>query len=213
MRQDRRAMAVGIAGLIALAGTIATAQFLDAADLQLLPKPRPGLQAQQQVEPPQPEQAPPQPAPQPAPQATTESPGSPQPVPPAAQPGSGNPDRPATVTLDRQDARGVLGREVRSAADENMGRIIDVIVDRAGNARAAIIDFGGFLGVGSRKIAVDWNALHFAVADGKDRITLEFTRDQVKAAPDYQEGKPIIVLGASDTADWFRVTTSVRSEK
>ena len=55
----------------------------------------------------------------------------------------------------------MLGREVRSAADENMGRIVDVIVDRAGQVRAAIIDFGGFLGVGSRKIVVDWNALHF----------------------------------------------------
>jgi hypothetical protein len=63
--------------------------------------------------------------------------------------------------------------------------------------RAAIIDFGGFLGVGSRKIAVDWNALHFRAA-GKPgaKITLEFTRDQVKAAPEYQEGKPVVVLGA-----------------
>ena len=42
-----------------------------------------------------------------------------------------------------------------------MGRIVDVLVDRSGQVRAAIIDFGGFLGVGSRKIAVDWNALHF----------------------------------------------------
>ena len=42
-----------------------------------------------------------------------------------------------------------------------MGRIVDVLVDRRGQVRAAIIDFGGFLGVGSRKIAVDWSALHF----------------------------------------------------
>jgi hypothetical protein len=40
---------------------------------------------------------------------------------------------------------------------EDMGRIVDVIVDRSGQVRAAVIDFGGFLGVGSRKIAVDWN--------------------------------------------------------
>jgi len=39
-----------------------------------------------------------------------------------------------------------------------MGRIVDVIVDLAGVVRAAVIDFGGFLGVGSRKIVVDWNA-------------------------------------------------------
>ena len=62
----------------------------------------------------------------------------------------------------------MLGRDVRSPADEDMGRIVDVIVDRAGTVRAAVIDFGGFLGVGSRKIVVDWNALHFGqVADKK----------------------------------------------
>jgi len=86
---------------------------------------------------------------------------------------------------------------VRGATDENMGRIVDVLVDRAGQMRAAIIDFGGFLGVGSRKIAVDWNALHFP-EPGKPggRIALELTRDQVKAAPEYQDGKPVVILGA-----------------
>jgi len=50
-----------------------------------------------------------------------------------------------------------------------MGRIVDVIVNRDGQVRAAIIDFGGFLGVGNRKIAVDWRALNFAVLWRKDR--------------------------------------------
>ncbi len=64
--------------------------------------------------------------------------------------------------------------------------------------RAAVIDFGGFLGVGSRKIVVDWNALHFGrVANKSDSITLELTKDQVTAAPEYKEDAPIVVLGAS----------------
>ena len=64
--------------------------------------------------------------------------------------------------------------------------------------RAAVIDFGGFLGVGSRKIVVDWNALHFGrVANKSDSITLELTKEQVKAAPEYKEDAPIVVLGAS----------------
>ena len=92
----------------------------------------------------------------------------------------------------------MLGREVRSSADENMGRIVDVIVDRTGHVRAAIIDFGGFLGVGSRKIAVDWNALRFHPDSAKrDVITLELTRDQVKEAPEYKDKQPVVVLGAS----------------
>jgi hypothetical protein len=36
-----------------------------------------------------------------------------------------------------------------------MGRVVNVVVDQSGQVRAAIIDFGGFLGVGNRKIAVD----------------------------------------------------------
>ena len=95
---------------------------------------------------------------------------------------------PSVTIIGAREAHGVLGRDVRSAADENMGRIVDVIVDRAGTVRAAVIDFGGFLGVGSRKIVVDWNALHFGrVANKSDSITLELTKEQVTAAPEYKE--------------------------
>ena len=107
---------------------------------------------------------------------------------------------PSVTVIGATDARGILGRDVRSTADENMGRIVDVIVDRAGTVRAAVIDFGGFLGVGSRKIVVDWSALHFGqVTNKKESITLELTLEQVKAAPEYKEDTPIVVLGASGT--------------
>jgi len=107
---------------------------------------------------------------------------------------------PSVTIIGARDAHGVLGREVRSSTDEDMGRIVDVIVDRAGMVRAAVIDFGGFLGVGSRKIVVDWNALHFGrIASKSDSITLELTKAQVTAAPEYKEDTPIVVLGASGT--------------
>src|SRR6266568_3473876 len=94
-----------------------------------------------------------------------------------------------------QEIQGALGREVRNGTGENLGRIVDVLVDKGGQVRAAVIDFGGFLGVGSRKIVVDWGALHFAPADQRDRISLDLTRDQVSAAPEYKAGQPVVVLG------------------
>ena len=117
-------------------------------------------------------------------------------VPPGA---AKEPAPPPSVTIiGASEAHGVLGRDVRSSSDEDMGRIVDVIVDRTGTVRAAVIDFGGFLGVGSRKIVVDWNALHFGrVANKSDSITLELTKAQVMAAPEYKEDTPIVVLGAS----------------
>jgi hypothetical protein len=105
---------------------------------------------------------------------------------------------PTVTVFDHQEVQGILGREVRSGANENMGRIVDVLVDRDGEVRAAIIDLGGFLGVGSRKIAVAWNALRFPFdAKKTEPIRLDLTRDQVQAAPEYKEDKPVVVLGAS----------------
>jgi hypothetical protein len=121
------------------------------------------------------------------------------PRPPQADQPTATPDTapPSVTVLESKQTQSVLGKEVRSSANENMGRIIDVIVDRSGQVRAAVIDFGGFLGVGSRKIAVDWNALHFDNPSARDVITLELTRDQVKAAPEYKDKQPVVVLGAS----------------
>ena len=54
------------------------------------------------------------------------------------------------------------------------------------------------MGVGSRKIVVDWRALRFgAIANKSDSISLELTKDQVSAAPEYKEDTPVIVLGAA----------------
>ncbi|MBI5130812.1 MAG: PRC-barrel domain-containing protein [Rhodopseudomonas palustris] len=118
-----------------------------------------------------------------------------EPVKPAAP---AKADPPSVTVISSDDARGVLGREVRSAADEDMGRIVDIVVDRDGKPRAAVIDFGGFLGVGSRKIAVDWAALKFStVAKKEDKVTLALTRDQVRAAPEYKDDQLVVVLGAS----------------
>jgi hypothetical protein len=116
------------------------------------------------------------------------------------------PNAPPTVTVfDRLEVQGILGKEVRSGNGEDMGRIVDVVVDRGGQVRAAIIDFGGFLGVGNRKVAVAWNALRFP-PDPKDpnkvgRIGLDLTREQVQAAPEYKEDKPVVVLGASGSLE------------
>ncbi|MCC8961982.1 PRC-barrel domain-containing protein [Bradyrhizobium sp. Pear76] len=139
------------------------------------------------------------PAPAPSPPPVAEAPPTAPVPPPAPKEQAKEPSPPPSVTvIGARDAHGILGRDVRSSANEDMGRIVDVIVDRDGKVRAAVIDFGGFLGVGSRKIVVDWNALRFAgVSSKSDSITLDLNKQQVSAAPEYKEDTPLIVLGAA----------------
>ena len=124
------------------------------------------------------------------------------PVTPPAPPASGGavPSQgggtPAVV-LDTQDYESLLGKSVRAMNGDDLGRIIDVIIDRDGRPRAAVIDFGGFLGVGSRKIAVDWRVLKFTTEGKVGRLTLQLNRNQVRVSPEYKAGEPIVVLGAT----------------
>jgi predicted O-methyltransferase YrrM len=76
----------------------------------------------------------------------------------------------------------ILGRDVATAPDGDGGRIIDLLVDRDGNVRAAVVEFGGFLGIGTRKIAIEWPAFRFS---GRV-IAVDVSRDQIRTAPDYK---------------------------
>ena len=96
----------------------------------------------------------------------------------------------------------IMGREVLSATGEDMGRIVDVLFDEKGEPHAAVIDFGGFLGMGSRKIAVSWKALRFDLGEKKNIIALDVGREQLKAAPEYKSAesdKPIPVVAQPET--------------
>ncbi len=91
----------------------------------------------------------------------------------------------------------ILGKDVLSAKGEDMGRIVDVLFDEKGEPHAAVIDFGGFLGMGTRKIAVSWSALRFDLGEKKNVIALDLDREQLKAAPEYkyaESDKPIPVV-------------------
>src|SRR5260370_32844074 len=103
---------------------------------------------------------------------------------------------PPAVVLNDQEVSTILGKSVRSSADEDMGRIVDIIVSRDCQIHAAIIDFGGLLGIGTRKIAIDWRVLNFAPAAKPGAIILELTRNQVRLAPEYKRCEPVVGVGA-----------------
>ncbi len=96
--------------------------------------------------------------------------------------------------LDLNAVESVIGMPLKSFMGEDMGHVVDILVTPRGDVRAAVIDFGGMLGVGSRKVAVDWTTLKFG-GEGKDaQAVLALTRNQVRVAPEYKVGDPVVVL-------------------
>jgi len=81
----------------------------------------------------------------------------------------------------------ILGKKVKGAQGEDLGRVVDVLADASGRVRIAIIDFGGFLGVGNHRIAVDWPLLRFN-PDGNDpSLLLSLSPEKLKTAPEYKD--------------------------
>lgn len=103
-------------------------------------------------------------------------------------------ERPSTRIEDLKLDR-VLGMQIRTQSEESMGRIIDLLIDRSGKVEAAVIEFGGFLGIGTRKIAVEWSALRVVEAKDKSPFAiLDATRDQLLLAPEYKPDQPPVVF-------------------
>jgi hypothetical protein len=93
-----------------------------------------------------------------------------------------------------ESAMSIMGVTVQGPAGKDIGRLTDVLVGLDGKPVAAVIDFGGFLGVGNRKVAVDWKTLKFSPGDKNHPIMLEMAPDQVRAAPDYKDQQPAPVV-------------------
>jgi hypothetical protein len=141
----------------------------------------------------------------------------PRPVPkktPPPQPPAPRPSEPTETPPDAiVDARveplpvsvmSILGKKVQSPKGDDLGRVVDVLADSGGRVRVAIIDFGGFLGVGNRKIAVDWPLLRFNPDRRDPSLLLSLSPDKLKSAPEYKDDlrpQTLMVPAPAETSD------------
>jgi sporulation protein YlmC with PRC-barrel domain len=83
-------------------------------------------------------------------------------------------------------ANAVIGAKVRNANKDTVGTVQDVYVDGSGTIKSVVLAVGGFLGVGSKDVAVQWSDLK-QTRDGKSvMLTTSLDKDQLKSMPDYK---------------------------
>ena len=74
-------------------------------------------------------------------------------------------------------------QNVYDHSDNKIGEIMDVLVSPEGRATALIVGVGGFLGAGEKDVAVPFSAVKHTMKDKKIYLTMDTTKDALKAAP------------------------------
>ncbi|MBI2741301.1 MAG: PRC-barrel domain-containing protein [Rhodospirillales bacterium] len=80
----------------------------------------------------------------------------------------------------------LIGATVRNDRREAVGKIEDVYLDANGAIKTVVVSVGGFLGVGSKNVAVRWSDLKLSRGDKSVVVTTSWTKDSLKAMPDYK---------------------------
>ena len=103
----------------------------------------------------------------------------------------GNGAYPATVGNDQFLSQKLIGESVYSGPGtdaESIGSVNDLVLADSGQVKAAVIGVGGFLGIGEKNVGVPFANLQMTKNDsGEPRAVLAATKDQLKAAPDFNE--------------------------
>jgi sporulation protein YlmC with PRC-barrel domain len=98
------------------------------------------------------------------------------------------PDRRHGPGPDLMGASTLIGDRVRNKKDEHLGDIEEIMLDtRTGEARYAVLSFGGVLGLGDKLFAVPWNAL---TRDPKNKgFLLNVEKKRLQDAPGFDRNK------------------------
>jgi hypothetical protein len=125
---------------------------------------------------------------------------------PSSTPRSNTASAPATESTGDFNKDGdmagsaIIGAKVHDTANkETVGSIQNIYLDDSGKVKVVVISVGGFLGVGSKDVAVKWEDIKFG-KDGKSlALTTGLTKDALKAMPDYksERQKPADTAGKS----------------
>lgn len=99
-------------------------------------------------------------------------------------------DSAPTFVTQQQDgewlAAGLIGREVVGPDGEQIGEVVDLVIGPDGTTQAVLIGVGGFLGLGERTVAVDFDTVR-TIDDGTGapRLMIAASVDLLEQAPEY----------------------------
>lgn len=77
-------------------------------------------------------------------------------------------------------------KSVYNAAGKSIGELKDVLIDKDGKVSALVVGVGGFLGLGEKNVAVDYDYLQKNGGITPNRITLGMSEEDLRNAPEFE---------------------------
>jgi sporulation protein YlmC with PRC-barrel domain len=100
-------------------------------------------------------------------------------------------EEPIEMAAQELTADELIGTAVYGSDDQNLGEVNDVVFEQGGQIEAVVIDVGGFLGIGEKPVAIEFDALNVQKnGDGDVNLVVNATQEQLEAAPTYEEEAP-----------------------
>jgi sporulation protein YlmC with PRC-barrel domain len=94
----------------------------------------------------------------------------------------------ASSTHDVISSDRVEGTTVYNQAGEKLGTIDDLMIDKvSGQVRYAVMEFGGFLGMGTDRYPIPWSMLKYDTS--QDGYVVPLDKAKIEGAPRYAEGQ------------------------
>ena len=92
----------------------------------------------------------------------------------------------STSTHDVISSDRVEGANVYNAAGDKLGSVDNLMIDkRSGQVRYAVMEFGGFLGMGTDRYPLPWSMLKYDT--DKEGYVVPLDKARLEAAPKYNE--------------------------
>ena len=82
-----------------------------------------------------------------------------------------------------------LGRPVHGPDQQKIGTISNILIDISGRVTGFVIEVGGFLGIGTKEVAISFEAVIPVREDDRDLFLVEMTKAQLAAAPTFKRAK------------------------
>jgi sporulation protein YlmC with PRC-barrel domain len=99
-------------------------------------------------------------------------------------------DNSAVMNADGSfNASKLIGLDVQSPEDKKVGDIGEVVLDKDGKVEGVVVDVGGFLGIATHPVLLDWKDVTLASQDGKDRAVVSLTKEKLEQMPAYEVSK------------------------